>query len=72
MSRLYPKVLPDNLTCAVCNISFERSKAFRMFNVTCCSNTCIEVIRKERQPKEETNKPSQGAFGVGGPGAYAF
>lgn len=72
-SRLYPKDEPTILTCYVCKLKFDRKVAFRMYHKTCCSNSCIEVVRKEHQKKSiEVTTPRASAFGIGGPGGFAF
>ncbi len=63
--------------CCACNKEVDPKKMFRMYEFVCCSNSCIEPLRKQRQAEEKAKKDAlkakrsyQGAFQLQGGGAY--
>jgi len=46
------KIEPTHITCHGCGKSVPRQQAFFMYNFECCSNSCIEPLRIERQNQE--------------------
>jgi len=67
--------LRQPIICCACGVEVDRKSVIRMFDFECCSNTCIEPLRKqyqaeelEKQKERDEKRPRTGAFGLGGSG----
>lgn len=56
----------NTIICCACGKEQETKKAFRMYEFVCCSNKCIEPLRKQRQNEEKLAKgdDKKGKFGA--------
>ena len=73
MTRRSKLLKSPTITCHSCGKVVDRKTAFFMYDFECCSNICIEPLRKKLQAEKEkkTTVLSNGVYKMGG-GAYAY
>lgn len=64
--------MSDIIICDSCGKCQERNKAFFMFEFKCCSNECMEPLRKKKQTDliMKISRKGQSAFTHFGQGGY--
>ena len=73
MIRCHPTVKTPTITCDGCGKVVDRKNGIYMYEFECCSNKCIEPLRKKRQCEEKAAQEareakclSNGVYNMGG------